>query len=183
MATATADPITLKLDRMFTAVDSDGDGFADWSDFQRIVDRFLTGYGIAKEDRRARALTAGYQMYWLELLRHADGKDRLSREQFIETHRLASVDTSRFNLVEGLSHAVFDVMDSDGDNGIGRSEFQQYLTVWGIAHPDAVDTFDRLDLDGDGCVSRQEFLRATREFHYSSDLNAPGSLLFGPIAE
>ncbi|MFR9726852.1 EF-hand domain-containing protein [Streptomyces sp. MS19] len=146
------------------------------------MDRFLTGYGIDKDDRRAQALTAGYQMYWLELLRHADGQRLLNRAQFIDANRLASVDTSRFNAVEGLSHAVFDIMDRDSDNAIGRSEFQQYLTVWGIAHPGAVEAFDQLDLDGDGYVSQQEFLRATREFHYSSDLNAPGSLLFGPIA-
>lgn len=71
-------------------------------------------------------------MYWMELLRHADGNERLSREQFVHANRAASVDTSRFNMVEGIPHAVFDVMDTDGDNTIDKTEFKQFLQVWGI---------------------------------------------------
>ncbi|MFE5732802.1 EF-hand domain-containing protein [Streptomyces sp. NPDC056528] len=182
MATATADPITVKLDRLFDSTDTDGDGYVDWSDHQRIVDRYLSTYEIDKSDRRAQALLISYRMQWGELLRHADGADRLSREEYHLATRAVSVDTSRFNMVEGVPHAVFDIMDVDGDNVIGRSEFKKYLDVWGITDPSALDAFNELDLDGDGEISRQEFIRAAREFFYSPDLDAAGSLLFGRLS-
>ncbi|MGW4891330.1 EF-hand domain-containing protein [Kitasatospora sp. NPDC004240] len=182
MATATIDPISVKLDRLFSATDTDGDGYVDWSDYQRLVDRYLVGYKIDKGDRRAQALLISYQMQWAELLRHADGVNRLSKEQYHFASRAASVDTSRFNMVEGVPHAIFDVMDTDGDNTISKAEFKQFLDVWGITDPGAMDTFAQLDTDGDGSISRQEFIRAVREFFYSPDLEAAGSLFFGHLA-
>ncbi|MDV9186856.1 EF-hand domain-containing protein [Streptomyces sp. SR27] len=182
MTTATTDPITIKLDQMFGATDTDNDGYVDWSDYQRLVDRYLSTYKIGKNDRRAQSLLIAYQMQWAELLRHADGVDRLSKEQFHFANRAASVDTSRFNMVEGLPHAIFDLMDVDGDNTISKAEFKQYLDVWNITDPSAMDTFAQLDTDGDGAISRQEFIRAVREFFYSSDLETPGSLIFGRLS-
>ncbi|MFJ9030968.1 EF-hand domain-containing protein [Streptomyces sp. NPDC102274] len=183
MATATIDPITAKLEQMFDATDTDTDGYVDWTDYQRLIDRYLSAYKIDRKDRRAHALTAAYQMYWMELLRHADGNDRLNKEQYHHANRATSVDTSRFNMVEGVPHAVFDVMDVDGDNTINKAEFQKYLDVWGVSDPDAMDTFMRLDTDGDGVISRHEFIRAVREFFYSPDLDAAGSLLFGHLTK
>ncbi len=180
--TATTDPIALKLDQLFTATDTDRDGYVGWSDYQRIVDRYLSSYKIDRNDRRAQALTIGYQMYWMELLRHADGQERLSKEQFRQANRAASVDTSRFNMVEGLAHAIFDVMDTNGDNAISKTEFKQYLDVWAISDPSAMDAFTELDTDGNGEISRHEFIRAIREFFYSSDLDTPGSLFFGRLS-
>ncbi|MGA5086076.1 EF-hand domain-containing protein [Streptomyces pseudogriseolus] len=184
MTTTAADPITVKLDRMFAATDTDtdNDGYVEWKDYQRLVDRYLSTYKIDKADRRTQALLVAYQMQWAELLRHADGVDRLSKEQYQSASRAASVDTSRFNMVEGVPHAVFDIMDTDGDNTISKAEFQQYLKVWDITDPGAMDTFVQLDADGDGFISRQEFLRAVREFFYSPDLEAPGSLVFGRLS-
>lgn len=182
MTTAVTDPITIKLDRMFAATDTDCDGYVDWSDHERLVDRYRSSYKIEKSDRRAQSLLAAYQMKWMELLRHADGADRLSKEQYHFATRAASVDTSRFNMVEGVPHAIFDIMDVDGDNTISKVEFKQYLNVWNITDPGAMDTFNELDTDGDGAISRQEFIRAVREFFYSQDLDAPGSLFFGHLS-
>ncbi|WP_406349418.1 EF-hand domain-containing protein [Streptomyces sp. NBC_00144] len=182
MTTATTDPMTLKLDQLFAATDTDGDGYVDWNDYERLVDRYLSTYKIGKTDRRAQSLVVAYQMQWAELLRHADGVNRLSKEQFHLASRTASVDTSRFNMVEGVPHAIFDIMDTEGDNTISRAEFKKYLDVWNITDPSAMDTFNNLDSDGDGVISRQEFIRAVREFYYSSDLNVPGSLFFGRLS-
>ncbi|MEV8331218.1 EF-hand domain-containing protein [Streptomyces niveus] len=182
MTTAITDPMTIKLDQLFAVTDTDGDGYVDWNDHQRLVDRYLSTYKIDKTDRRAQSLVVAYQMQWAELLRHADGVNRLSKEQFHHANRAASVDTSRFNMVEGVPHAIFDIMDIDGDNTISKAEFKQYLDVWSITDPSAMDTFNELDTDGDGAISRQEFIRAVREFFYSQDLNAAGSLFFGRLS-
>ncbi len=183
MVTATVDLITSKIERKFEVLDADRDGLVGWADYEGLIGRYLKAYQLGKDDRRARALCACYQMYWLELLRHADvNGDRLTKEQFVKANRLASIDTSRLNMVEGSAHAIFDVIDANGDNEIGKNEFARFLKdVWKADGADVIVTFAGLDTDGNGVISRQEFIRAMREYFYSSDQNAAGSLLFGRI--
>ncbi|MET8575135.1 EF-hand domain-containing protein [Streptomyces sp. NPDC005012] len=181
MTTVAQDVITTKLERSFDAMDDNQDGYLDWTDYQKLGDRYIQAYHLDKNDRRARAIQTFCQIYWLELLRHSgvDG-DRLTKEQFVTANRLAVVDTSRLNVTEGGGHAIFDVIDVDGDNEIGKDEFVRFLRdVWRSEAPEALDAFDRLDTDGDGVVSRHEFIRAVREHYLSNDPEAPGSLFFG----
>ncbi|MFJ2113086.1 MULTISPECIES: EF-hand domain-containing protein [unclassified Streptomyces] len=183
MSTATQDAITTKLERSFEAMDADQNGYVDWSDYQRLADRYLQAYKLGKDDRRARALTAFFQMYWLELMRHSGAEgDRLTKDQYVTAKRLTSIDTSRLNVAEGAGHAIFDIMDVDGDNEISKAEFARFLKdVCRISAPDAMETFSMLDTDGDGAISRQEFIRAVREHFFSNDPDAPGSLILGHI--
>ncbi|MFI9391986.1 EF-hand domain-containing protein [Streptomyces bauhiniae] len=183
MTTTAQDVISVKLERSFDALDANQDGYLDWSDYQRLADRYIQAYRLDKNDRRARALQTFCQIYWLELLRHAgvDG-DRLTKEQFITANRLSVIDTSRLNVTEGGGHAIFDVIDVDGDNEITRDEFARFLKdVWMSDAPDAMESFTKLDTDGDGAISRQEFIRAVREHFLSNDPDAPGSLFFGRV--
>ncbi|MFD7883913.1 EF-hand domain-containing protein [Streptomyces bauhiniae] len=183
MTTTVQDVISVKLERSFDALDANQDGFLDWSDYQRLGDRYIQAYQLDKNDRRARAIQTFCQIYWLELLRHAgvDG-DRLTKEQFVTANRLAVIDTSRLNVTEGGGHAIFDVIDVDQDNEISRAEFERFLRdVWGSQAPDAMDSFTKLDTDGDGAISRMEFIRAVREHFLSNDPDAPGSMFFGQV--
>lgn len=181
--TATADVIGSKIDRAFEVMDADQNGYLEWSDYESLAKRYMTAYKLDKNDRRARAIMAFYQLYWIELLRHAGvNGDRLTKEQYVMANRLASMDTSRLNVVEGSSHAIFDCIDSDGDNEISKAEFERFLRdVWKITAPDAMDTFAKLDTDGDGAISRQEFIRSSREYFYSNDADSAGSLYFGHV--
>ncbi|MFE9887868.1 EF-hand domain-containing protein [Streptomyces scopuliridis] len=183
MVTATQDVITIKFERTFETVDANHDGYVEWSDYQNLADRYLKAYQIGKDDRRARALHSFYQMYWLELLRHAGTQgDRLTKDQFVTAGRLANIDTSRLNLADGAGHVIFDVIDVNGDNEISRDEFVRFLRdVWRTDAPDAMDVFARLDTDGDGAISRHEFIRAMREHFLSDNPDTPGSLFFGSI--
>ncbi|MFB7776732.1 EF-hand domain-containing protein [Streptomyces bauhiniae] len=183
MTTTAQDVISVKLERAFDALDANGDGYLDWSDYEKLGDRYIQAYRLDKNDRRARAIQTFCQIYWLELLRHAgiDG-DRLTKEQFVTANRLAVIDTSRLNVTEGGGHAIFDVIDVDQDNEISRAEFERFLRdVWRSEAPDAMEAFAKLDTDGDGAISRQEFIRAIREYYFSSDPDAPGSLFFGQV--
>ncbi|MEV7198932.1 EF-hand domain-containing protein [Streptomyces griseoluteus] len=183
MTTTAQDIVSAKLERSFDALDVNGDGYLDWSDYEKLGDRYIQAYRLDKNDRRARAIVAFNQMSWLELLRHSGvDTDRLTKEQFVTANRLSAIDTSRMNMVEGGGHAIFDVIDADGDNEIGRAEFERFLRdVWRSVAPDAMESFIRLDTDGDGAISRQEFIRALREYHFSTDPDAPGSLFFGQV--
>lgn len=183
MATATQDVVTIKLERTFDTMDANNDSYVDWSDYQKLADRYIQAYKLDKNDRRARALQTFCQIYWLELLRHAgvDG-DRLTKDQFVMANRLAVVDTSRLNVTEGGGHAIFDVIDVNGDNEISKDEFARFLRdVWKSDAPDAMDMFAKLDTDGNGAISRQEFISAVREHFLSNDPDAPGSLFFGHV--
>lgn len=42
--------------------------------------------------------------------------------------------------------------------------------------------FPRWDRDANGYVSKEEMAEVVREFFHSSDPDAPGNLLFGPLA-
>ncbi|HEX5742122.1 MAG TPA: EF-hand domain-containing protein [Pilimelia sp.] len=183
MTTTAQDLITLKLARTFDVMDADHDGYVDWTDYQKLADRYIQAYQLDRDDRRARALQTFMQIYWLELLRHSGADtDRLTRDQFVAANRLAVIDTSRLNVVEGGGHAMFDVIDGDGDNEISEHEYARFLRdVRRSDAPEAMDSFTRLDTDGDGVISRQEFIRAVREYHLSNDPDAPGSLFFGRV--
>ncbi|MFE9042513.1 EF-hand domain-containing protein [Streptomyces sp. NPDC007818] len=183
MTTTAQDIITLKLERNFDVMDANHDGYLDWTDCQKLADRYIQAYKLDKNDRRARALQVFCQMQWLELLRHAgvDG-DRLTKEQYVTANRLAAIDTSRLNVTEGGGHAIFDVIDVNEDNEISKDEFARFLRdVWKSDAPDAMDSFTKLDTDGDGAISRHEFIRAIREHYLSNDPDAPGSMFFGRV--
>ncbi|MEU8445915.1 EF-hand domain-containing protein [Streptomyces microflavus] len=182
MGTAAPDVIATKAGRSFAALDSDRDGHLDWSDYRRLADRYLSAYHLTPDDRRARALHAFFQSYWLELLRHADvQEDRLSRNQYVDAVRRASVDTSRLNVADGLGHVLFDVIDVNSDNEISREEYTRFLTdVWSLQEAEALQAFRTLDTDSDDTVSRPEFLQAIRQYFLLNDPDAPGSLFFGP---
>jgi Ca2+-binding EF-hand superfamily protein len=183
MTTAPQDITTIRLERTFDQMDADSDGYLDWTDYERLSDRYTQAYGLPRDDRRARALRTFCQIHWLELLRHAgvDG-DRLTKDQFVIGSRLALMDTSRLNVTEGGGHAIFDVVDTDGDNEISKDEFARLMRdVWKYDSPETMELFSKLDTDGDGAISRYEFIRAVREHFLSNDPEAPGSIFFGHI--
>lgn len=183
MTVAAQDIMTVKLERTFHEMDANHDGYLDWSDYQQLADRYIQAYGLSKDDRRARALQTFCMVFWLELLRHAnvDG-DRLTQDQFVMANRLAVLDTSRLNVTESGAHAIFDIVDADGDGEITKEEFARFLRdVWKFQSPEAMDLFAKMDTDGDGAISRYEFLRVVREQFLSSDPDAPGSVFFGRV--
>ncbi|KJY18132.1 MULTISPECIES: EF-hand domain-containing protein [Streptomyces] len=181
MTTTAQDVITGKHDRTFDTLDANQDGYLDWTDYQKLAERYITAYKLQKDDRRARALQAFFQTHWLELLRHAGTQqDRLTKAEFVTASRLASIDTSRLNLADGAGHVIFDVIDVDQDNQISKDEFARFLKdVWRTDSPDAMNVFHQLDTDGDGSISRMEFIRAVREYYLSDNPDAPGNLFFG----
>ncbi|GIF19992.1 Ca2+-binding EF-hand superfamily protein [Actinoplanes tereljensis] len=175
------DPIAVKLGYLFGASDTDQDGFVDWSDYERLISRYLNGYGIPAADRRADALRAAYQKYWWELLRQVDGVDRLSEEQFVVANKAAGADRSQFTMADAVPRAIFDVMDTDADDAISKPEYKVFLEAWGVSDLEALNVFLELDTDDDGRISRGEFISAIRDFFTSPELDSPGSLFFGHI--
>ncbi|MFJ8085435.1 EF-hand domain-containing protein [Streptomyces sp. NPDC096205] len=85
-------------------------------------------------------------------------------------------------MTEGGGHAIFDVIDADGDNQISTEEIARFLRdVWKDDSPRAMKLFTQVDTDGDSLISRYEFIRAVREHFLSNDPDAPGSIFFGHV--
>ncbi|MFI1936524.1 EF-hand domain-containing protein [Streptomyces purpureus] len=171
-----------RLERLFEATDVNADGYVEWADHQLIVERILDAYKTERDGQEGQTLKAAYAMAWQEVRRHAGGKERLNKAEYTAALRATVLDTSRFNLVEALPHAVFDIIDTDGDGLIDKGEYQRWLEVWDITAPDAMNVFHALDTDGDGTISRQESVRSWREFFLSDDPRAAGTLFFGTPA-
>ncbi|KLL10615.1 MULTISPECIES: EF-hand domain-containing protein [Protofrankia] len=166
---------TNRLDQVFRTLDIDGDGFLEWSDLQRLVDRYLAVFSVNADSLPGRGLRAAYEMEWLHLRRQVGGRPRLAAEEFPAAVAAASADTSRFDLLENVPQAIFDLMDSDGDDAIDRTDFARFLEVWQIPAGTGQRAFTAMDRDADGLVSRHEFVTSVREFH-SDGSDRPGDL-------
>ncbi|WP_434587340.1 EF-hand domain-containing protein [Streptomyces sp. A5-4] len=177
----TSDPITRRLQRLFAVLDATEEGFVTWGNYQQIVDRYATGYALAKSDVRVTHLERAYWAQWLGLLSQATpGQSRLSQGEFVAAHRAIDYGTSAAQLLEDLAQAVFNVLDVDADKRINRDEFAKYLDFCEMSSSDAALIFRRLDLDGDAFISQREVARSIRAFHlYNDDLNTPGGIFLG----
>jgi Ca2+-binding EF-hand superfamily protein len=55
------------------------------------------------------------------------------------------------------------------------------MAAFGTPSEDVEAAFDRLDLDQDGNISVTELVEAARQYYTSTDPDAAGNWLFGPI--
>jgi Ca2+-binding EF-hand superfamily protein len=166
-----------RLARVFHTLDADRDGYLGWADFQRLVARYCDTYGVGPDTLRGQALRVAYEAEWLELRRHAGGAERLTEAGFVAAVRRANTDTSRFDILENVPQAIFDVMDDDGDDAIDEAGFTKFLEVWQIPPATGLAAFTAMDADQDGVISRREFIDSVRQFHDDGD--EPGSRYFG----
>ncbi|MGW7574125.1 NACHT domain-containing protein [Streptomyces sp. NPDC054765] len=169
---------TGNLDRLFNVADTDGDGYVDGADYQRIVDRYRTAYKLAADAPEAKALAFFYQEYWAGLQRHAKTDGRLSREQHRTAAGATTADPALHEPVAVFGATVFEVIDADRDGYIGEKELTRYLEMWDLAR-DASRVLGQLDTDGDGCLSKGDLSRAINAYFYSPDLGGTGSVFFG----
>ncbi|MET9708817.1 EF-hand domain-containing protein [Nocardiopsis alba] len=182
MAITPSEAIDARFGHLFDVLDTDDDKVATWDDYRRLVERYISGYRLDPEERKARALDSSYQALWQELLRRSDDTGvRLERERFVAAMRAVSEDRSRHNAVEGVAEAVFDLLDEDGDNRISLEEFLTYADVLGAREEDARQRFAHVDTDGDEHISREEFVLSARQYLFGEDIESPGGFVFGVV--
>ncbi|MFK0295106.1 EF-hand domain-containing protein [Streptomyces sp. NPDC090442] len=169
---------TSNLDRLFNVADTDGDGYVDRADYERIAHRYCTTYELATDTPEAKALASFYREYWAGLQRHAKTDGRLSRKQHRTAADAAPADPALQEPVSAFGAAVFKVIDADHDGYIGEQELTRYLAMWNLAR-DATRVLGQLDTDGDGRLSKDDLTRAINTYFYSPDRGGTGSVFFG----
>ncbi|WP_017584523.1 EF-hand domain-containing protein [Nocardiopsis valliformis] len=172
--------IAARFGDLFDALDTDGDKTVTWADYQRLVDRYLSGYGLAASEPRAQAVREAYESLWQKLAQ-ASQDEPLDRDRFVAAMHSASEDRSRSNAAEAVAEAVFDLLDEARDGRISQEEFLVYTNALGAREEDARKRFSHVDTDGDGYISREEFVLSARQFLFGDDLDSPGGFVFGVV--
>lgn len=172
--------IAARFSDLFDVLDTDGDKSVTWADYQRLVDRYLSNYGLEASAPRAQAIQAAYESLWQKLVQ-ATEEEPLDRDRFVAAMHAASEDRTRSNAAEAVAEAVFDLLDADGDGRISEQEFLVYANALGAREEDARKRFAHVDTDGDGDISREEFVLSARQYLFGDDIDSPGGFVFGVV--
>jgi Ca2+-binding EF-hand superfamily protein len=91
----------------------------------------------------------------------------MSRDQFVEvaTRDMISGEDGFAEVARPTLQATMDVLDTDGDGEISRSEMRRWLDAVGVSAQDSDRVFDDLDADGSGTLSASEVVDAVRDYH------------------
>lgn len=163
-----------KIAGVFTAMDVDGDGFLQESDFAALTARWTAIRGAGDHARLA-AIMMGW---WHALLATADhdGDAKVTLDEvLLLTDRLGEMPDE----VTGTAEAMFEAIDENADGRISSEEYNRLIEGWTGCRTDTDEIFPLLDLDGDGHISREEFVRLWTEFWSGDDPEAAGTWVFG----
>lgn len=165
-----------KIAGVFAAMDADGDGLLEESDFAALTARWITIRG-GDDDARLRAIMMG----WWTTLRSAADADRDDRVTLDEVMLVVDRLGDMPDAVTGTAEAMFEAVDEDGDDRISAEEYNRLIEAWNGRPTDTDEIFPLLDLDGDGHLSRPEFIRLWTEFWSSDDPGTRGTWVFGRL--
>ncbi|MCC8251034.1 EF-hand domain-containing protein [Saccharothrix luteola] len=165
-----------KTSIVFTAMDSNGDGFLERADFEALTDRWVHLRGAADPERLREIM-----MGWWDALRAASDHDRDDKITVDEVLTVVEDLGTMLDLVVATAESMFEAVDEDGDGLVSAPEYGRMIHAWtgDDAPTDAV--FARLDLDGDGSISKSEFVQHWVEFWAGDDADAPGAHVFGEV--
>lgn len=163
-----------KIAGVFTAMDADGDGFLDESDFTALADRWTAIRGNADQER-LRAFMLG----WWDTLLAASDLDRDAKVTLDDVLTVVDRLGTMPDAVTGTADAMFEAVDEDGDGRVTAAEYERMIEAWTGRPAGTAEVFPVLDANGDGHLSRAEFRRHWTEFWAGDDPSAPGTWVFG----
>lgn len=169
-----------KVAPVFDAMDVDGDGFLERSDFEALTARWTENRGHPPGSEGHDRLTRTMMSWWETLLAASD-HDRDDKVTLDEA--LAVVDRSgtMLDTVTKTAAAMFEAIDENTDGWISAEEYRQLIDIWTGRATNIDEIFARLDLDGDGQLSNREFIELWTQFWLGDDPGEPGSWVFGTV--
>jgi Ca2+-binding EF-hand superfamily protein len=165
-----------KVSGVFAAMDANGDGFLEESDFRSLADRWSQVRGPGDQQR----LTELMLGWWATLLAVSD-QDRDHKVTLDEVLLVVDSLPAMPQAVTATADAMFEAIDENQDGLISAGEYRQLIETWNGRPTDTDTTFPLLDSDGDGKLSRSEFAELWFEFWAGDNAEAPGTMVFGPL--
>jgi Ca2+-binding EF-hand superfamily protein len=181
----TTELLATKYAKLFANVDRDGDGYAGLNDILDLGTRVLTAFAVSPATATGKSYLDALKTHWDVLTSNSqpDALGRITLEQFQEAAEAVYASAGGYDqVVVPLVEATLGILDSDGDGVVGATEFTTLLQAVGTSPPDQISmAFQALDPDGSGSMTADQLRIATREFFTSTEPDAPGNMIFGPI--
>ncbi len=169
-----------KVEGVFSAMDGDGDGFLDESDFRALTHRWVVLRGGTPDHPDHDVLRQVMMGWWATLLEASD-QDRDQKVTIDELMVVVEQLPQALDAVRATAHSMFAAIDADGDGVIGPAEYRQMVAAWKQTDVGVDEVFPLLDADGDGLISQDEFTSLWSDFWVGDDESAPSKWVFGPI--
>jgi Ca2+-binding EF-hand superfamily protein len=169
-----------KISGVFAAMDVNGDGFLEQTDFEALTARWIAVRGVEPGSPAAAGLTAIMMGWWATLLAASD-LDRDNKVTLDEVLLVVDRLGTMLDAVTGTANAMFEAIDENADGAISADEYRQLIQTWAGRDTGTDETFPLLDQDGDGFLSHAEFTALWTEFWAGDNPNSPGTLVFGPL--
>lgn len=167
-----------KINGVFQAMDADGDGFLDESDFRALTDRWLEVRGGEPGSADHLALSSIMMGWWTTLHAAAD-QDRDNKVTLDEVLLVVDLLVDMGDAVTRTADAMFDAVDENADGRVSAEEYRRMIEAWRGTDTDTDTVFPLLDLDDDGYLSRSEFRGLWSQFWIGDDPGEPGTWVFG----
>ncbi|WP_327090604.1 EF-hand domain-containing protein [Nonomuraea sp. NBC_01738] len=119
------------------------------------------------------AVVAAYRDAWQHAVEQigTDASGRISRDAYVRYALRPRKGRMTFaaEIIWPISDALWDALDTDGDEQLTRAEYLRLFAAYDVAGRSARNAFERLDDNRDGRVSKDEFAQAMYDFYYGSD--------------
>ncbi|QFZ18998.1 EF-hand domain-containing protein [Saccharothrix syringae] len=172
------------VDRVFAALDLDGDGRLTWADFEVTARDIGREVDLGEDAPGVRELTAAYRRVWEYVCGAADTDldDAVSKDEFEQAHLDGELSTEE--LVSRWVAAAargFELVDADRDGRIDLDELTRMYRGAGVADAQAVagTAFAAMDTDGDGWVDKDEWIASVRGLFTATEGTVKGARLLG----
>lgn len=168
------------VDRVFAAIDLDGNGTINWNDFTTVAVNVGKEFGLDENAAEVKALAAAYRDLWDYIRESADFNDDASvdKAEFREAHatqRLSS--TELLQKWQNASDRAFDIADRDKDGLIDEEALVSIYRACDIDPTVARSAYQAMDANKDGRIDKTELSANVRGLFTATSDSAKGSRL------